>query len=116
MMFRALLIPCMALITSVAVAQTAPPAPTPPPASTASSDHWSAVPATTSSSSYHATTALPGDDSHSPFKFKQSTKTGPAYAAPPQANDKDAVMGKKRPWQNGRPPLDCTVKPDPACH
>lgn len=116
MMFRTLLIPCVALFTSVAVAQSAPPARTPASASTAPSDHWNAVPATSSSSSYRTTTALPGDDSHGPFKFKQPDKTGPAYALPPQANDKDAVMGKKRPWQNGTPPLDCKGKPDPACH
>ncbi|HWU76642.1 MAG TPA: hypothetical protein VN043_09060 [Rhodanobacter sp.] len=111
MKFRVLLIPCLALIASAVLAQTAPPAQTPP------SDQWHAVPASASSSSYRTHSSLPGDDRRSPFKFKQPGKRGPAYEPPPQANDKAAVMGKQRPWQNGRPPVDCALEPrDPACH
>ena len=111
-MFRALLIPCAMLVVSVAVAQTAPPT------QATSNDQWHAVPATASSSSYPDSThaALPGDDKHSPFHFRQSVKTDPAYALPPQVNDKATVMGKQRPWENGRPPVDCRVDPrDPVC-
>ncbi|MEO9078117.1 MAG: hypothetical protein ABI268_02285 [Rhodanobacter sp.] len=116
MMFRALLMACAMLTSSITAAQTAPPIQTAPPAQSVSKNHWNAVPATSGSSNDQAETALPGGDSHGPFHFDQPDKSGPAYALPPQANDKATVMGKQRPWQNGRPPLDCKGKPDPACH
>lgn len=109
-MIRTLLIPCAMLVASAAIAQTAPTT------HTTTNDQWKAVPATASSSSYPAHAQLPGDDGHSPFHFKQSAKTGPAYAPPPQPNDKATVMGKQRPWENGRPPVDCRLDPrDPVC-
>ncbi len=112
MKFRGLLIPCAMLLAGVAVA----------PSTVASQvqqdDRWEAAPATASSSNYRADRLLPRSSasSHSSFHFKQPAKRGPAYELPPQANDKAAVMGKPRPWQNGRPPLDCAITPrDPAC-
>ncbi|MEO7066256.1 MAG: hypothetical protein ABI114_05080 [Rhodanobacter sp.] len=120
MMLRALLLPCVMLVASVAIAQTAapiqPPAHAAAPSQTPSTDQWQATPAVTSSSDYSAQAALSGDDKQSPFQFKQPVKKGPAYALPPQANDKATVMGKQRPWQNGRPPVDCRYEPrDPVC-
>lgn len=48
----------------------------------------------------------------SPFKFKdQKHRSGVTDRPPPSANDKSAVMGTQRPWQSGRPPVDCTVTP-----
>ncbi|MEO7068608.1 MAG: hypothetical protein ABI114_16985 [Rhodanobacter sp.] len=110
MMFRALLIPCAMLVASVTIAQTAPATQTP------TNDQWQAAPVAASSSDYSAHAALPGDAKKSPFQFKQPVKKGPAYALPPKPNDKATVMGKQRPWQNGRPPVDCKDEPrDPVC-
>lgn len=98
-------------------AQSRAPSPTTSP--TVSSDRWEPASAATSSTSYRAGQLLPGTAgaSESPFHFKESSKRGPAYKPPPQANDKATVMGKQRPWQNGRPPVDCAIDPrDPACH
>jgi hypothetical protein len=113
MNLRCLLLPCATLFAGVAFAQSATPSHAPP------GDRWEAVPATGSSSNYRANRSVPGSSgsSHSPFHFKQPAKGGPAYLPAPQANDKAAVMGKRRPWQNGRPPVDCAREPwDPACH
>ncbi|CAM5245474.1 hypothetical protein [Rhodanobacter lindaniclasticus] len=103
-----LLLP-LCLVSVAALAQSAPPA---------ASDQWQ-QPATSASVAAHAATPLPGGDAAakpSPFKFKGERKAWTDEPPPPQANDKAAVMGKQRPWQNGRPPLDCAARPrDPAC-
>ncbi len=110
MIFRVLLLLSATLSAAVAVAQTTPVEHARP------SDRWDSTPAAAASTGYRADRKLPGSDSHSPFQFKQPARRGPAYAPPPQANDKAAVMGKQRPWQNGRPPVDCAMEPrDPAC-
>jgi hypothetical protein len=84
-------------------------------ASSASSDSW-AKPASAATLP-RSRVALPGRaTTASPFKFKQRSEQGPADQPPPSANDKAAVMGTERPWQNGRPPVDCAQTPrDPAC-
>ena len=112
MRFRTLLIGCMALLAGAAFAQTSAPS------RAAQIDRSDTTPAVAGSSTYRAERALPGsaESSHSPFHFKQSEPRGPAHQPPPQANDKAAVMGQQRPWQNGRPPVDCAVEPrDPKC-
>ena len=112
MKFRGPLIVCAALLAGAVAAQTAAPS------RTTQNDRWDTTPAAASSSNYRADRSLPGstDTGHNAFHFKQPVKRGPAYEAPPQANDKAAVMGKQRPWQNGRPPVDCAMNPrDPAC-
>ena len=79
-----------------------------------------AAPATTASTAAPTMTSaethkrLPfrTDARTSPFKFKdQHRRSGMADGPPPSANDKSAVMGTDRPWQSGRPPVDCTVTP-----
>jgi hypothetical protein len=99
----------LCLVSVAALSQSVP-----PPAS----DQWR-QPAAAASVAAHAATALPGDTTAarpSSFKFKGERKTWMDEPPPPQANDKAAVMGKPRPWQNGRPPLDCAAQPrDPAC-
>jgi len=110
MKFRGLLIPCaMVLAGAVAAQSTAP-------QSASRDDRWDAAPPAASSTSYRSAPALPGGDAHGVFQFRQAKHQGPAYEPPPQANDKAAVMGKSRPWQNGRPPLDCAMHPRaPGC-
>ena len=113
MVFRGLLMGCATLLAGAVAAQAAAPR------QTTQNDHWDAAPAAAGSSSYRADRALPGggSSSHSPFHFKQPDRRGPAYAPPPQANDKAAVMGQQRPWQNGQPPVDCALEPrNPVCH
>jgi hypothetical protein len=76
------------------------------------------VPAASGSSDDAAARLLPGTarTGNNPFHFRQPVKRGPAYNPPPQANDKATVMGQQRPWQNGRPPVDCALEPrDPTC-
>ncbi len=108
MKFRGLLIPCaMVLAGAVAAQSTAP-------QSASRDDRWDAAPPAASSTSYRSAPALPGGDAHGVFRFKRAGHQGPAYAPPPQANDKAAVMGKSRPWQNGRPPVDCAMQPRAA--
>lgn len=110
MKFRGLLIPCAMLLAGTVAAQSAAPQ------SVSRDDRWDAAPPAASSTSYRSASTLPGNHAHGVFRFKQAKHQGPAYAPPPQANDKAAVMGKPRPWQNGRPPLDCAAQPrDPAC-
>ncbi len=81
------------------------------------SDQWQ--PAAATSVAPHATTTpLPGNATTaakpSPFKFKGERKAWMDEPPPPRANDKAAVMGKQRPWQDGRPPVDCAVHPRAA--
>lgn len=111
MRFRASLILCAMLLAGTAAAQTGTPS------QTGQNDRWEAAPAA-SSSSYPADRLLPGTAGtvNSPFHFKQTAQRGPAYKPPPQASDNAAVMGQQRPWQNGRPPVNCALEPrDPAC-
>ena len=110
MEFRGLPILCAMLLSGAVAAQSVAPRPA------SGDDRWDAAPVPASSASYRRVPAPPGNDASSVFRFKQAGHRGPAYAPPPQANDKAAVMGKPRPWQNGRPPLDCAAQPrDPAC-
>lgn len=113
MVFRGLLMLCATLPAGAFAAQTAAPS------QNTQNDHWDTTPAAASSSSYRADRSLPGSGTsgHSRFHFKQPAKRGPAYEPPPQANDKAAVMGEQRPWQNGQPPVNCAVDPrNPVCH
>jgi hypothetical protein len=107
-----LLICALGLAGSVAAQSAAP-------SQTTGNDRWEPATAATSSTAYRADRLLPGTarTSESPFHFREPSTRGPAYKPPPQANDKATVMGKQRPWQNGRPPVDCSIDPrDPACH
>jgi hypothetical protein len=89
-----------------------------PPASSGASDSWTAHPAAAASASDfrdHASREAPPTREH--FKFKRREPSGPMSQPPPSANDKAAVMGTDRPWQSGRPPVDCAQSPmDPTCH
>lgn len=109
-----LMICAMLLAVAVAVAaQAAAPSQAQP------NDRRDTLPAAAGSSNYRVDRLLPGSatGSHSPFHFRQAANSGPAYAPPPPANDKAAVMGEQRPWQNGQPPVNCAVDPrNPACH
>ena len=112
MCVRASLMFCAMLLAGTACAQSGTPG------HAGQSDRWEAAPAPTSSSSDAAARLLPGTagTADSPFHFKQTTQRGPASKPPPQANDKATVMGQQRPWQNGTPPMNCTLEPrDPAC-
>lgn len=113
MRYRLVLTASAWLSAAMAMAQTAPTT------LASQSDSWTARPATASSSAYrsHPSTEAPAK-TH--FKFRdrrQDDPSNPLNQPPPSANDKAAVMGKDRPWQNGRPPVDCASAPmDPACH
>ena len=112
MCFRVSLIFCGMLLAGSAVAQAVTPS------QAGHNDRWEAAPTAAGSSSYPADRLLPGSagTANSPFHFKQVAARGPAYKPPPQASDKAAVMGQQRPWQNGRPPVNCALEPrDPAC-
>ncbi|MEP6898899.1 MAG: hypothetical protein ABI870_10235 [Rhodanobacter sp.] len=100
----------MLLFASVVMAQVAAPASTP------ASDSWASHPATSSSSyAAHSPREVPRSADH--FKFKSPSDHGPMSQPPPSANDKAAVMGTDRAWQDGRPPVDCAQTPqDPKCH
>jgi hypothetical protein len=108
MHFRRVLMASTWLLATAAMAQT-------PPAASGQSDSWAARPASASSAGFrgHAAAATPAS---SPFKFKDRQRTGPADEPPPGANDKAAVMGTDRAWQNGRPPVNCAQTPmDATC-
>jgi len=50
------------------------------------------------------------------FTFRPERPAWRNEPPPPRANDKAAVMGQTRPWQDGRPPVSCPLTPlDPAC-
>ena len=103
---------CIMLLAGTACAQTGTPR------QAGSNDRVDAPPAMASSSGYRADRLLPGTagSTNSPFHFKQPAEHGPADKPPPQANDKATVMGQQRLWQNGRPPVDCTLEPrEPTC-
>ena len=100
--------------SALAVAAMAQAAPQAAP-STSPSDSWAKPASAAPPPRSHV--ALPGSAAAgSPFKFKRRSERGPADQPAPSANDKAAVMGTERPWQNGRPPVDCAQTPrDPAC-
>ncbi|MEW9624284.1 hypothetical protein [Rhodanobacter geophilus] len=88
-----------------AAAQTAP-------------DQWAAPAPAASIAPAHDGVPHRGDTpaKPSPFKFKSERKTWEPEPPPPNANDRNAVMGTERPWQNGQPPVSCAQTPhDPAC-
>jgi hypothetical protein len=109
MRFRQLLMASTWLLATAALAQTVP-------ATSSQSDRWTAHPATAGSTTFRDHATLEPKPSHSPFKFKERQRTGPADQPPPSATDKAAVMGIDRAWQNGRPPVDCAQTPmDATC-
>jgi hypothetical protein len=91
----------LCLLAFVAVAQTAP-------------DQWARVAPSASAAAPHDYAVHA--DKPSPFKFKEPRKTWEKEPPPPRANDRNAVMGTGRAWQNGQPPVSCAQTPhDPAC-
>jgi hypothetical protein len=112
MRYRLVLTASTWLVAAVAMAQTAPTT------SSNQSDSWTVHPAASSSSYRSQPSTQATGKSH--FKFKDrrlDDPSNPLNQPPPGANDKAAVMGKDRTWQNGRPPVDCASAPmDPACH
>lgn len=94
------------MITSAAVAQQV--------SATNTSDSW-ARPATAASAiTYRDQPISAARPSSSLFIFRQHHGNRPADQPPPSAMDKASVMGAKRPWQNGRPPVDCAMTPHAA--
>jgi hypothetical protein len=109
MHFRRVLLASTWLLATAAMAQTSP-------ASSSQSDSWAMHPATASSTGFRSHAAVAARPARSPFKFKDRQPAGPAEQPPPGANDKAAVMGTDRAWQNGRPPVDCAQSPmDATC-
>lgn len=113
MRHRIILLLSALLASSTVLAQNDPPA-------DSARDSQLATPSTTASSATPKMTApdmhkrLPfqADAKATPFKFKdQQRRSGDADRPPPSANDKSAVMGTQRPWQSGKPPVDCTLTP-----
>lgn len=108
MRYRSLLMASTWLLATAAMAQTSPPT---------QSDSWTMPPAPASSASYRGHSPTEPAPTASHFKFKDRNQGGPLNQPPPGANDKAAVMGTDRAWQNGRPPVDCAQTPmDKACH
>jgi hypothetical protein len=109
MHIRRILVASTWLLAAAAMAQT-------PPAASSQSDSWAAPPASAGSAGFHGRAAVAATPASSPFKFKDRQWTGPADQPPPGANDKAAVMGTDRAWQNGRPPVNCAQTPmDATC-
>jgi hypothetical protein len=109
MRFRHVLMASTWLLATAALAQTQP-------APSSQSDSWATHPAAASSTTFRSHATVEATPSHSPFKFKERQRTGPADQPPPSATDKAAVMGTDRAWQNGRPPVDCAQTPmDATC-
>ncbi len=109
MRFRHVLMASTWLLAGAALAQTAP-------VTSSQSDSWPAHPAAASSATFRGHATVEATPSHSPFKFKERQRTGPADQPPPGATDKAAVMGTDRAWQNGRPPVNCAQTPmDATC-
>jgi hypothetical protein len=97
------------LFASTVIAQSVP--------STPPSDSWSTHPASSSTTFSRDSQSSRQSQNKSHFKFKDRNDLGPINQAPPGANDKAAVMGTDRQWQDGRPPVDCGATPhDPSCH
>jgi hypothetical protein len=109
MRFRYVLMASTWLLAAAAMAQTSP-------VLSSQSDSWATHPAAASSTAFRGRATVDATPSHSPFKFKDRQRTGPADQPPPSATDKAAVMGTDRAWQNGRPPVDCAQTPmDATC-
>jgi hypothetical protein len=109
MRFRCVLMASTWLLATAAMAQTSP-------AASGQSDSWATHPATASSTTFRGHAAVDAAPTHSPFKFRERQRTGPADQPPPSATDKAAVMGTDRAWQNGRPPVNCAQTPmDATC-
>jgi len=112
MRYRFLVFATAWLFATLAMAQTSTLA------SSGQSDSLASRPAAASSTSYrsHAPTVTAADRVHFKFKDRQQDQQGPLSQPPPSAMDKAAVMGTDRPWQDGRPPVDCMQTPmDPTC-
>ena len=105
MRYRLCAMVSMMLFASTTMAQSVPSAPP------QASDSWASHPAAASTTyvNDHSAAGEPKTKEH--FKFKQRSSMGPADQPPPSANDKAAVMGKDRDWQDGRPPVDCAASP-----
>ena len=114
---------CLSLLTVAggAFAQASAPAPSTSSSSIRSivlsdtQDRWAVpAPASSSFSDHPGSGPAPAKER---FKFKEREK--PAYVTDSPANpvNKDRVLGTdKRAWEDGRPPVDCTVPPfSPAC-
>jgi hypothetical protein len=105
MRYRLCAMVSMMLFVSAAMAQSVPPAPS------QASDSWTSHPAEAATTYVNGRPVMDEPKGKEHFKFKQRSYTGPADQPPPGANDKAAVMGKDRDWQNGRPPVDCGQSP-----
>lgn len=103
----------MVVFLSVCVMATAAAAQNVPPASD-KSDSWAKPAPASSAVTYRSDALSKPDSSSSPLKFKSETGSRPIDQPPPGAMDKAAVMGTDRPWQNGKPPVDCAMKPHSA--
>ena len=100
---RSLVVLPLCLLAFAAMAQTAP-------------DQWARVAPSASVAATHDYAVHADKAKPSPFKFKERRKTWEPEPPPPRANDKAAVMGTERAWQNGKPPVSCAQTPqDPAC-
>jgi hypothetical protein len=109
MPYRLYALACLVMMSSGAMAQSVAPAPS------QSSDSWTSHPAEASTTFVNGRSELDTPKPKEHFKFKDSrSPSGPANQPPPGANDKAAVMGKDRDWQNGRPPVDCAQSPHSA--
>jgi predicted lipid-binding transport protein (Tim44 family) len=104
MRHRMVIVLLVVVMASAAAAQSTPPA-------TDKGDSW-AKPAPASSAFSYRGSALPADRSaSSPSPFKSDGDKRPSDQAAPSANDKAAVMGADRPWQNGQAPINCAESP-----
>lgn len=108
MRYRTMIFLAACLVASAAAAQSVP---TP---TSEGSDSWAKPAAASSSVSYRAQALPVSKEDASHFKFKSSERVRPGDRPPPSAMDKAAVMGKDRPWQNGRAPVDCASSPHSA--
>lgn len=102
-----LVIPLLMLATAV-LGQTT---------SSMKSDSWPAAAASSTTAPEVRTLASPkAVEGKSHFTFKQGSSSSWMGKPAPTANDKEVVMGQQRPWQDGRPPVDCAITPhDASC-
>jgi hypothetical protein len=91
------------MIASAAVAQKLP--------TTDKSDSWAKPSAAASAMTYRDQAVSAAKPSSSHFRFQPHSGNRPVDQPPPSAMDKASVMGLPRPWQNGRPPVDCAMTP-----
>jgi len=106
--YRRMMVLSSWLVAGVALAQVPP----------SSASDWTLQPAPSASGDYRAGARLvPGASGSSPFRFSDGREGSVLNKPPPQATDRDAVLGTGRPWLGGRPPLDCAMTPlDARCH